>query len=352
VQIGVKTLLWIESKVGMSTVLPDPPPPDPPPPPPDPPPPDPAPPDPPAAAPPLPPPDPQAATNSVASAAASTRTTRWTLIGFIANAASGSRMRCCCVLRNAAKVHRIAWHPRRTRTNVRRALALLPIAAFTSCASETHAQLPAPKLSAYVTAANGYWRRGLAQNDDLTMQLGLNYGHQSGWFAGAHAINVDYEAELGHTHPRETELGAYTGYHARRGQWSWTAAAARYLYPRADRGYDYTEVSVGAGFRDRVFYNAAYSRGLVSGDTTLDHEVSLAWPAPGGVEVGAAVGRFDFERVPADYSHWNVGASKIWRALVLDLRYHDNDYGRATSLGDDTTNGYVLSVTYALHRRR
>lgn len=241
-------------------------------------------------------------------------------------------------------------------TNTRTRLVAGTIAALASCAAEcVVAQTPTSTLRSYVTVATGYWRRGLAQNDGPTAQVGIDYDHHAGWFVGARAANVDYEAEYGRRHAREIELDAYAGYHGRGSRWTWTAMLARYAYPGAegdyDYDYDYSELGVGVGFRDRVFYNATYSDGLVPGLTTLNHELSLAWPVPGGVEIGATVGRFDFERAPADFTHWNVGASKVWARLVFDLRYHDNDYGRATSLGDGADNGYVLSVTYALRRR-
>lgn len=235
-------------------------------------------------------------------------------------------------------------------TNVRIRVVVGIVAAVASGAAfRVQAQTPAPNLHSYVTVANAYWRRGLAQNDDSTVQIGIDYAHHSGWFAGAQAANVDYEAERGRADAREIELDIYAGYHGRTRQWSWTASVARYAYPGAPSYYDYNEVGAGVGFRERFFYNATYSRAL--GFDAINHELSVAWPVAYGVEIGAAAGRFDFERVPADFTHWNVGASKIWRRLVIDVRYHDNDYGRATAFGDAVANGYVLSATYALHGR-
>lgn len=233
-------------------------------------------------------------------------------------------------------------------TSVR--ITVVLAAAFASCAAErVQAQAQTPNWHSYVTAASGYWRRGLEQNDDLTVQIGLDYGHYSGWFAGVQAANVDYEVERGRADRRDIELDLYAGFHARARRWSWTASVARYVYPGAPGYYDYNEVGAGVGFRERLFYNATYSRALGFG--AINHELSVAWPVAHGIEIEATAGRFDFERLPADFTHWNVGASKIWGRVVVDVRYHDNDYGRTTSLGDAADNGYVLSVTYALHRR-
>jgi hypothetical protein len=51
------------------------------------------------------------------------------------------------------------------------------------------------------------------------------------------------------------------------------------------------------------------------------------------------------------FTHWNVGISKIARRVALDLRYYDNDYDLLSPLGDGASNQLVLSVSYAFRRR-
>jgi len=215
------------------------------------------------------------------------------------------------------------------------------------------AQDVAPGLNGYFSLANGYWSHGLSQNDGLSVQLGIDYQHQSGWFAGAWAANVDYAIEYSYEEPRTVQVDAYGGYHRRSGDWSWTVTLGRYLYPDTAISYDYSEVSGTVGFHDHVFYTASYSDafyGLTR--SALNQELSFALPLRGDVEIGAALGHFAISGTGVDYAHWNVGASKVLRSVVLDLRYYDGDYERAGWLGDPDANHYVLSVSYALRGKK
>jgi uncharacterized protein (TIGR02001 family) len=227
-------------------------------------------------------------------------------------------------------------------------LAVLAVAAGSAAAQDA-----SPSLNGYVTLANGYWSRGLSQNDGLSVQAGIDYQHQSGWFAGAWAANVDYAVEGSRQQPREIEVDVYGGYHARGAEWSWTVTLGRYLYPDTWIRYDYTELSGTVGFRDRVFYTASYSDDFYAFDrAALNQELSLALPLRGDVEIGAALGRFDLAGSNIDYTHWNVGVSKLVRRVVVDLRYHDSGYDGAGWLGDPNANHYVLSVSYALRPKK
>ena len=150
---------------------------------------------------------------------------------------------------------------------------------------------------------------------------------------------------------RDVETSAYVGYHRRREQWSWTASLGRYFYPGAD-GYDYDEVSASVGFRDRVFYTASYNDEYYArGASALNQEVSVAFPLPGDIEIGGAVGYFDVSGGPK-ITHWNVGVSKLVGRMALDLRYYDGNYEWRNYLGDPDADNYVLSVSYALRGKR
>jgi uncharacterized protein (TIGR02001 family) len=219
-------------------------------------------------------------------------------------------------------------------------------------AGRVHAQDASP-LNGYVTLANGYWNRGLSQNEGLSVQAGIDYQLPSGWFAGAWAANVDYAIETERRQPRELEADLYGGYHARGADWSWTVTLGRYLYPDSWIPYDYTELSGTVGFHDRVFYTASYSDNFYALDrAALNQELSFALPLRGDLEIGAALGRFDIASSNVDYSHWNFGVSKLVRRVVVDLRYYDSSYDGVGWLGDPDANQYVLSVSYALRPKK
>jgi uncharacterized protein (TIGR02001 family) len=207
-------------------------------------------------------------------------------------------------------------------------------------------------VSGYVTLGNGYWRHGLSQNDGLSIQLGIDYQRPSGFFAGGWAANVEYDLEYWRAEPRELLLDAYVGFHRGADDWSWTVMLGRYLYPDSPVSYDYNEISAGVGFRDRVFYTVSYSDDFYGRGSASSHEVSAAFPLPWDLEIGAAVGRFEFPKGRVEHTHWNVGISKVLRRIALDLRYFDSDLDRITYIGDPGADRYVLSLSYALRRNR
>jgi uncharacterized protein (TIGR02001 family) len=217
----------------------------------------------------------------------------------------------------------------------------------------TAAAQDAASLNGYLTLGNGYWSRGLSQNDGLSVQLGVDYQNQSGWFAGAWAANVDYAVEYSYGQARELETDVYGGFHRRGDDWSWTVMLGRYLFPDTAGAYDYGELSGTVGFHDRVFYTASYSDAFYGlAHSALNQELSFALPLRGDIEIGAALGRFAISSTDVDYSHWNVGVSKVVQRVVVDLRYYDSSFGYVGWLGDPDANHYVLSVSYALRPKR
>lgn len=211
------------------------------------------------------------------------------------------------------------------------------------------AQTGAPGLNGYVTLATGYWNRGLSQSDGgLSLQAGADYQHRSGLFVGGGIADVDYAADDPLAEPRELEVNTYLGYHRRNTEWSWTMTLGRYWYPDGAERYEYTEARAGVGFRDRIFFSSAYTDDLFSlGRSAWNSELAMAFPLPWNMELSGALGRFDVDVTStSEFTHWNIGVSKVARRIVLDLRYHDNDYDIVTPLGDPADDRYVLSVTY------
>ena len=204
------------------------------------------------------------------------------------------------------------------------------------------------RLNGYVTLASGYWKHGLAQTSGPSLQLGIDYQHHTGFFAYARAMNVDYPEDYP-GQERDVEASAYVGFHGRRQEpWSWTASYGRYVYPDAAR-YNYDEMSVSVGFRDRVFYTVSYNdEYYVRSLSALNQELAVTFPLRANIEVGGAVGRFDVSGSGPNITHWNVGVSKLVGSVALDLRYYDGDYEWRNYLGDPYANRYVLSMTYAL----
>ena len=224
------------------------------------------------------------------------------------------------------------------------------LACAASCAAS--AQDGAPSLNGYVTLANGYWSRGLSQNDGLTLQLGIDYQQERGWFVGAWAANVDYATEKSWAKPRAIESEIYGGYHRRNEEWSWTLMLGRYYYPDTAVSYTWDEFSATVGFRDRVYYTAAYTDQFYGFPrSSLNQELSFALPLRGDFEIGGTLGYLELANPHVDYTHWNLGVSKVVRRIVVDLRYYESGYDHVSWLGDPSSR-YVLSVSYALRGKK
>ena len=79
----------------------------------------------------------------------------------------------------------------------------------------------------------------------------------------------------------------------------------------------------------------------------------MTFPLAWNLELSGALGRFDVDVTSdSEFTHWNVGLSKVARRVVLDLRYYDNDYELVTPLGDPSSDQFVLSVSYAFRGTR
>jgi uncharacterized protein (TIGR02001 family) len=213
------------------------------------------------------------------------------------------------------------------------------------------AQTSTPNLSGYLTLASGYWKHGLAQNDGASLTAGIDYEHHTGFFTYARAANVEYEAWAGGS--RDVEASVYAGFHDRRGDWSWTASVGRYFYPGTGGAYDYDELSVSVCLRDRVFYAVSWTDDYYGWSrSALNQEVSAVFPLRGDFEIGAALGSFVISDGGPDITHWNLGVSKLFERVAVDLRYYDGNHDRRGWLGDPYAENLVVSVSYALRGKR
>lgn len=217
------------------------------------------------------------------------------------------------------------------------------------------AQPNSSDLSAYVTAATDYLNRGMSQTDgNPALNLGIDYQHASGFIAGVWGANVEYATERRRTKPRSTEVDVYVGVGRDYREWSWTVALARYLYPDISVDYDYSELSASFGWKRKVLYTASYTDSLLGrGMSALHQELTGSVPLVWDMALGMGVGHFSSSDLrDGDYSHWNIGVSKILSKVSVDVRFYDTDYRRNSHIGKPADRHWVLSVSYAFKRRR
>jgi len=210
------------------------------------------------------------------------------------------------------------------------------------------------ELNGHVTIATDARDHGLSQLYDgsTSFRVGLDLALPSGLFAGAIASNVDYATEALSPQPRERLLELYAGYLWQRSNWSVTAMLGHYLYPDIAIDYDYTELAAVISYRGRVFYEVSYTNDYLSlGRKATAQEVGFAWPLPGDVELSASVGEFNFDGYAPRYTHHNIGLSKQFGPVSVDVRYYDTSRDIVSRLGTSVGDDWVLSVSYAINLR-
>jgi uncharacterized protein (TIGR02001 family) len=197
------------------------------------------------------------------------------------------------------------------------------------------------QVNSYATVTSEYVTRGLAASDGAAaLQLAVDYQHDSGFFTGAWATNIDIDNAAGGR--RSLELDLYAGVHRDLGaRWAGALTVIRYTYPGAssgaynsvsptvsgDRRFDYTEWLLGAQWADRVSIEVGYSPGVYGTRQAGRHvQAGVTHALASGWVLSGSLGRNDLSalRVPA-YLYWDLGASATWSRFTLDLRWYDNE---------------------------
>lgn len=101
----------------------------------------------------------------------------------------------------------------------------------------------AAELEGNIGITNNYVWRGFTQTQDqAAVSGGLDYSHESGFYAGAWASNVDFGPDAGY------ELDLYGGYGGEfEGGISYDVGFIYYAYPNLD-GSDFSEVYINGGY--------------------------------------------------------------------------------------------------------
>lgn len=229
----------------------------------------------------------------------------------------------------------------------RQAMALLVVSL---CVSNVQAS----ELSARLTLTTEYIYRGLQRSDgDPAFQLGLDYEHGSGLFAGLWGSTVDIRTP---SSERDLEVDYYAGYHHQFAEdFSTAVTVLRYTYPGTSGGvsardYDYTEFLASATWRQRYSIEMGYTDDWSGLGTTSRHwEVQGEYPIFDSWLMTATLGRHDLSNVGAsNYLYWDVGASARFSRLIVDLRWFDNENPGGFIANASAGSQIVLSLSLAL----
>ena len=188
-----------------------------------------------------------------------------------------------------------------------------------------------------------YVFRGASQTDeDPTVQAGLTWTHDSGFYAGAWASGVDFG-----TDKPDAEVDVFVGYSFDINEAvNLDVALNRYNYPDAGAS-NYNELITTTTFAEQYTLTVAYSDDFGGSDTD-------AWYVAAGTSLGLpedfsldlSVGRSLFEKeFSEDYTDWSIGVSRSWGLLSASLAYVGTDGNGRDIYGKLADSRVVLTLS-------
>lgn len=214
-------------------------------------------------------------------------------------------------------------------------LFLLSVAPLCFCLAAASAQaedsIPGD-FSTTIGFVSEYSFRGIAQSDEgPAVQGSIDWAHDSGFYAGVWASNVEFE-------DASIETDIYAGYSGDINGLTYDVGGIYYAYPGADSDldYDFIEASLALGYdfgplalSGSVNYSPDYFAS--SGDATyVAGNVDVPLPfLPFDMAANASVGHQWIDDnssfgVP-DYTDWGIGLSANVEGFDLGVRYIDTD---------------------------
>lgn len=227
------------------------------------------------------------------------------------------------------------------------------------------------EISGNVALVTDYAFRGVSQTDEqIAIQGGFDYEHESGFYIGTWASNVDSNF-VGNSVDPQIELDVYAGYGMELGNGiGLDFGVLQYFYPGGDFGpgaspsdAETTEIYFGASFNEfsaqlsysneLAFIASTESAWYLSAgyETTLMQDIGLSinighsFGDAYDVGAGAPPGEFG---LPDSYTDWNVGVSKSVAGVDLGLTYVDSDGDDVNMFGDLGDSRVVFSVSKSL----
>ena len=196
------------------------------------------------------------------------------------------------------------------------------------------------ELSANIGATSNYLWRGVSQTgDDAAISGGVDYAHDSGFYAGTWVSNIDWGIGSG------AEVDFYGGFANEIGDFGYDAGAIYYYYPDSDYdGSDFAELYLSGSWKwlsGGIAYtlwgdadkNAPFSDGDLYYHLSGGFDVAESW------SIGVTGGYYDFDASKSTYGDVDYGH------IQGDLTKSAGDWGDFTltvskaeeESGDDDT---------------
>ena len=189
------------------------------------------------------------------------------------------------------------------------------------------------ELSANIGATSNYvWRGQTQTQDQAAISGGIDYNHDSGFYAGTWVSNIDWG-----TAGSGEELDLYLGFSGEASGIGYDVGAIRYVYPSIDNS-DFTELYGNVTVFSMLTVGLAYTIDGESGGAydsgDLYYYGSASFDLGDGWSVGGTLGHYSFDKATnSDYSH-----------VQLDVTKSAGDYGDFTfslsNIFDQDGNAY------------
>lgn len=178
------------------------------------------------------------------------------------------------------------------------------------------------EITGNVSAVSDYIWRGIGQSSgDPAIQGGIDYSHESGFYAGTWASNVDF----GNCCDENVEVDLYTGFRGGDAV-TWDLGIIYYWYPGAD-DIDFPEIYAGLGW-EWLSGKVSYSNDFGNSDESAVYlEANAAYDLPKNFGLNAHVGYSDGDAIDLfygdSYMDWSVGVTYNISHFTLGLKYVD-----------------------------
>ncbi len=167
-------------------------------------------------------------------------------------------------------------------------------------------------VEANIGATSNYLWRGVSQSSDgVSVSGGLDYSHESGFYAGTWIGAIDFGSGNG------TENDYYLGYGGEAGDFGYDVGYIYYAYPESGfEDSNFGEIYFNGSYADFGFgvaytVNSQVAEGSLFDTGDMYYNVSYGFELPEEYTLGLTYGYYDFDAgSDSDYGHFQVDIAK------------------------------------------
>ena len=200
-------------------------------------------------------------------------------------------------------------------------------------------------LSANIGVTSNYLWRGITQTGDgAAVSGGIDWGHDSGFYLGTWASNIDWGVGNG------AEVDFYGGYDGSIGDFGYGIGAIYYYYPSSNYDdSDFAELNfkgswkfLEAGIDWTIYGQADSGAPFDSGD--LYYHLSVSFDVAETWSIGGTVGYYDFDTNSSWEDDNNHGDDANYSHIQLDIGKSAGDWGDFTFTVSKASTNYKSSA--------